>query len=358
MSFLARKLVSQNKQRYQSDGFDLDLTYLTDEIICMGLPSTGREAMYRNPIDEVVRFLNTNHANVYKVFNLCNERSYDISKFGDRCASFPFEDHGTPPLALISAFCASAKHWMLQGLNHVVAVHCKAGKGRTGLMSCCLVMHLGYQRTAADAIAFYNGRRVKDGKGLTVASQRRYVSYYERVLAGQVHDGPDVAPRVLTGLRLTGVPSQMTALRVTIHSNFSGGVVAEELLFGVQLAVEESACIAAKCSVALAGDVRVSITDAHVTSPVTLARAFINPHLEPAEATYVLYSQKEKSELDVISKGILSEGFALTLCFEDSPKAADRAAADAGPGQGSGEEAGAPAPAAPAAAPAAAPEEP
>ena len=94
----ARKLVSQNKQRFQQDGFDLDLTYLTDEIICMGLPSTGREAMYRNPIDEVVRFLETNHANVYKVFNLCNERSYDISKFGDRCASFPFEDHGTPPL--------------------------------------------------------------------------------------------------------------------------------------------------------------------------------------------------------------------------------------------------------------------
>ena len=120
---------------------------------------------------------------------------------------------------------------MLQGLNHVVAVHCKAGKGRTGLMACCLVMHLGYQRTAADAIAFYNGRRVKDGKGLTVPSQRRYVGYYERMLAGHVHDGPSVAPRVLTGLRLTGVPSAIAALRVTVHSNFSGGTVEEVLLF-------------------------------------------------------------------------------------------------------------------------------
>ena len=224
----ARRLVSQNKNRLQQDGFDLDLTYLTDEIITMGLPATGREAMYRNPIDEVVRFLETNHPRVYKVFNLCNERSYDISKFGDACASFPFEDHGAPPLALIGAFCASAKHWMLQSLDHVVAIHCKAGKGRTGLMACCLVLHLGsparcnwespassslaapasaarprrqgasmpsgrtrrllepraapsrlltgpprgrllaqagYQRTAADAIAFYNGRRTKDGEG-------------------------------------------------------------------------------------------------------------------------------------------------------------------------------------------------
>ena len=33
-------------------------------------------------------------AGAYKIFNLCNERSYDISKFGDACATFAFEDHG------------------------------------------------------------------------------------------------------------------------------------------------------------------------------------------------------------------------------------------------------------------------
>ena len=77
---------------------------------------------YRNPIDEVVRFLEERHADRYKVFNLCNERTYDISKFGAACAAFPFDDHGAPPLALVSAFCASCKAWLLQGLDHVVAV--------------------------------------------------------------------------------------------------------------------------------------------------------------------------------------------------------------------------------------------
>ena len=153
MAFIARRLVSQNKNRLKGDGFDLDLTYLTDEIICMGLPSKGVEALYRNPIDEVVRFMETNHGGKYKVFNLCTERTYDIDKFGSACASFPFEDHGAPPLALVSAFCASAKQWLLQGMDNVVAIHCKAGKGRTGLMACCLLLHLGYQRTSADAIA-------------------------------------------------------------------------------------------------------------------------------------------------------------------------------------------------------------
>ena len=85
MAFIARRLVSQNKNRLKGDGFDLDLTYLTDEIICMGLPSKGVEALYRNPIDEVVRFMETNHGGKYKVFNLCTERTYDIDKFGSAC---------------------------------------------------------------------------------------------------------------------------------------------------------------------------------------------------------------------------------------------------------------------------------
>ena len=118
---LARHLVSQNKKRFTQDGFDLDLVYLTDEIICMGLPAEGKEAFYRNPIDVLVRFFESRHAGpppaaaellllppprtppphrrlrragAYKIFNLCNERSYDISKFGDACATFAFEDHG------------------------------------------------------------------------------------------------------------------------------------------------------------------------------------------------------------------------------------------------------------------------
>ena len=42
MASFLRKLVSQNKQRHVSGSYDLDLTYLTDQIICMGLPATGK----------------------------------------------------------------------------------------------------------------------------------------------------------------------------------------------------------------------------------------------------------------------------------------------------------------------------
>lgn len=46
----ARQFISQNKRRYQQNGFDLDLTYVTPRVIAMSYPSTGRMSLYRNDI--------------------------------------------------------------------------------------------------------------------------------------------------------------------------------------------------------------------------------------------------------------------------------------------------------------------
>jgi hypothetical protein len=55
-----RKLVSGNRRRFTEDNINLDLTYITPNIIAMSYPSSGIEAMYRNPIDRVsLTFINT-----------------------------------------------------------------------------------------------------------------------------------------------------------------------------------------------------------------------------------------------------------------------------------------------------------
>eukprot|EP00195_Chlamydomonas_chlamydogama_P001112 CAMPEP_0202917208 /NCGR_PEP_ID=MMETSP1392-20130828/70482_1 /ASSEMBLY_ACC=CAM_ASM_000868 /TAXON_ID=225041 /ORGANISM="Chlamydomonas chlamydogama, Strain SAG 11-48b" /LENGTH=60 /DNA_ID=CAMNT_0049609885 /DNA_START=31 /DNA_END=210 /DNA_ORIENTATION=+ len=58
MAFILRKLVSGKKNRYKKDGHDLDLTYVTARIIAMAYPaSEALRSMYRNPMQDVVRFL-------------------------------------------------------------------------------------------------------------------------------------------------------------------------------------------------------------------------------------------------------------------------------------------------------------
>lgn len=48
-----RKLVSGNRRRFTEDNINLDLTYITPNIIAMSYPSNGLESFYRNPIERV-----------------------------------------------------------------------------------------------------------------------------------------------------------------------------------------------------------------------------------------------------------------------------------------------------------------
>ena len=199
-----KSLVSQDKTRFCYDGFDLDLTYITPRIIAMGYPSKNIEGIYRNNMEEVKNFFMTRHPNHYKVYNLCEERNYKDCFY--KQGYFPFKDHEAPPLNLIKPFCEDVKKFLDEDEKNVVAIHCLAGKGRTGTFICCLLLYLNFFETAEECLLYYGLLRVGTVKGVTVPSQMRYVHYFEYILKNKLPDPIIFKKVVLRKLKMYTIP--------------------------------------------------------------------------------------------------------------------------------------------------------
>ncbi|XP_069826063.1 phosphatidylinositol 3,4,5-trisphosphate 3-phosphatase TPTE2-like isoform X2 [Dendropsophus ebraccatus] len=181
---VTRRMVSENKRRYQKDGFDLDLTYVTDRIIAMSFPSSGKQSFYRNPIKDVARFLDSKHKDHYKIYNLCSEKGYDPEFFHYRVERFFIDDHNVPALADMLKFTTSVRTWMAQDPKNVIAIHCKGGKGRTGTMVCTYLVDSDQFESAKESLDYFGERRTDTSvstkfQGVETPSQSRYVCYYE-----------------------------------------------------------------------------------------------------------------------------------------------------------------------------------
>jgi protein-tyrosine phosphatase len=180
-----KRLVSKQKRRFQDSNFDLDMSYITDKVIAMGFPSTGMEVMYRNSLSDIIKFFHVRHNDEVKVYNLCLEkdRIYNKNVFpNSKVGLFPATDHNPSPIKLILEFCIDLCLYLIKNPKGVAAVHCKAGKGRTGVMICSYLVFSGLCQTSEKAFRYYARVRTKNNTGVTIASQKRYIKYFETFL--------------------------------------------------------------------------------------------------------------------------------------------------------------------------------
>jgi len=211
-----RSLVSKKKCRYMKEGFDLDLSYVGPRLIAMGFPSEGVESAYRNPMPEVQRFLESKHGGHFAVYNLCSERAYPEDRF-PIVKRFPFDDHNPCPFDILVDFCKDVKNYLDENPKNVAAIHCKAGKGRTGLTISAYLLYAGIEKTADDALRYFASKRTKDGKGVTIQSQRRYVRYFEEYvkLRRSNNRPPDVTLMLYT-IKLRNVTKSSEEIYFTV----------------------------------------------------------------------------------------------------------------------------------------------
>ena len=217
-----RRKVSKKKRRYSADGYDLDLTYICDNIIAMGYPSVGVESLYRNRLVDVRKFLDERHQTHYKVYNLCSEKQYAAECFDNRTAWYPFDDHNCPPFDMLCQLMTDMEDYLAKDNKNVAVIHCKAGKGRTGLVIAAHLLHSGQYKTSRDSLHFFGFRRTHNSKGVTIPSQQRWVAMYERYLllkaAGEDLPSPPTQKH-LEGVQLTGGVLRFDEVVITCGKN-------------------------------------------------------------------------------------------------------------------------------------------
>lgn len=56
---------------------------------------------------------------------------------------------------MLVKICADLYKYLNEDWNHIAAIHCKAGKGRTGVVICAYLLYSWIMDSAEDALNFY-----------------------------------------------------------------------------------------------------------------------------------------------------------------------------------------------------------
>jgi protein-tyrosine phosphatase len=192
MASLLRQIVAGPRSRHPEAG--LDLCYVTDQIIATSGPSgTYPQRAYRNPLDQLVKFLDYKHGKEWAIWEFRAEGTgYPDEEVYGRIYHYPWPDHHPPPFRLVPMIMAGMRNWLREDggkdgekrkerKGRVVVVHCKAGKGRSGTMACSyLISECGWK--PSEALTRFTERRMRPGfgQGVSIPSQLRWVGYVDR----------------------------------------------------------------------------------------------------------------------------------------------------------------------------------
>uniref|UniRef100_A0A671Y6B5 Tensin 3 n=1 Tax=Sparus aurata TaxID=8175 RepID=A0A671Y6B5_SPAAU len=170
------------------EGYELDLTYITERIIAVSFPRGCSEEIYSHNLKDVTRMLKSKHADNYLIINL-SERRHDLSKMNPKTLDTGWPDMHAPPLDKICTICKAMESWLNADPLHVAVIHCR---------------NSGVADQALDRFAM---RKYYDDKvsALMTPSQKRYVWILNSLLSGSMKI--NASPLFLHCVILHGIPN-------------------------------------------------------------------------------------------------------------------------------------------------------
>ncbi|XP_078394743.1 tensin-3 isoform X2 [Cetorhinus maximus] len=197
---------SVESSNIMEEGYELDLTYITERIIAVSFPAGCSEETYFHNLQDVTRMLKSKHGDNYLVFNL-SERRYDLAKLNSKVMDVGWPDLHAPPLDKMCTICKSMETWLNSDPLHVVVIHCRGGKGRIGVVISSYMHFTNISASADQALDRFAMKKFYDDKvsALMQPSQKRYVHFLNGLLSGSVK--MNTTPLFLHFVILHGIPS-------------------------------------------------------------------------------------------------------------------------------------------------------
>uniref|UniRef100_A0A671Y3S3 Tensin 3 n=1 Tax=Sparus aurata TaxID=8175 RepID=A0A671Y3S3_SPAAU len=188
------------------EGYELDLTYITERIIAVSFPRGCSEEIYSHNLKDVTRMLKSKHADNYLIINL-SERRHDLSKMNPKTLDTGWPDMHAPPLDKICTICKAMESWLNADPLHVAVIHCRGGKGRIGVVISSFVHFTDVSASADQALDRFAMRKYYDDKvsALMTPSQKRYVWILNSLLSGSMKI--NASPLFLHCVILHGIPN-------------------------------------------------------------------------------------------------------------------------------------------------------
>ncbi|XP_072009226.1 tensin-3 isoform X2 [Engystomops pustulosus] len=200
--------LSQNLDfdRIMEEGYELDLTFITERIISVSFPSGCSDETYLHNLQDVTQMLKSKHGDNYLVLNL-SEKRYDLSKLNAKVMDVGWPDLHAPPLDKMCTICKAMESWLNSDPLHVVVIHCRGGKGRIGVVISSYMHFTNVSASADQALDRFAMKKFFDDKVslLMQPSQLRYVNFLNGLLSGT--EKMNATPLFLHHVILHGIPN-------------------------------------------------------------------------------------------------------------------------------------------------------